>query len=73
MFKSLKPEGDCREQLKIARQQIQVLQKCLADKCDESERIQTKVEILRKSLSQVVSESYTVVICFTDAMATTGV
>ena len=53
MFKSLKPENDIREQLNISRQQVQVLQKCLADKCDENERIQTKVEILRKSLSQV--------------------
>jgi hypothetical protein len=54
MFKSLKSsDGELREQLKIARQQVDVLQKCLADKCDENERMQTKVEILRKSLSEV--------------------
>jgi hypothetical protein len=54
MFKGLKTsDSEIREQLKIARQQVEVLQKCLTDKCDENERIQTKVEILMKSLSQV--------------------
>ena len=51
MFKS--KDNELREQLKVARQQVEVLQKCLADKCDENDRIQMKVDILRRSLSQV--------------------
>ncbi len=47
---------DIREQLRICREQVQVLQKCLADKCEENDRTQVKVDLLRKSLSQVYKQ-----------------
>ncbi len=52
MFKRAN-DVDAREQLRITREQVQVLQNCLTDKSEENDRVQVKVDLLRKSLCQV--------------------